>query len=357
MFERLWRGRRTRPFHAWQVELTTRCGLNCTMCARPHGKDGAFADMALHDFEGLEPYFSDVDAVVLEGWGEPLLYPHLPECIRLVKKAGAEAGFVTSGQGMDEQCIRQLLDSGIDFLGVSISGAFSGTHNRIRVGSDLTRVVASIRLLSRIKRERGLSTPRVHLVYLMMKENMEELPDFISLAQTLDIGNVVLLNQTAVADEWQNAQRVFNAPEADHYEAVLKETAIRALESGIRIRRPSLYPAEVALCDENPLRNLYIDVQGNVSPCVFLNPPAPRADGGMSPSTPQVFGNIFRQPFEEIWMGEGYRRFRGPFEARTRTLDELHARLGGLGMDVPPTTGLLHEAPEPCRGCCRIMGA
>ena len=360
-FRKLVRRTRARTFYAWQIELTTRCTLQCAMCMRSGRDDWLSADMSLDDFKKLIPYFSDVETVVLEGWGEPLLYPDLLEFVRLVKDAGAQAGFVTSGKGLDEAYSRALLDREVDFMGFSFAGATAATHNRIRIGSDLDEVVEGITFLRRIREERGLQKPRLHLVYLMMKDNIRELPAFMSLAATMGIGEIALLNQIAIVNDRQEGQRVYNVPESGQYERVLKETAIKAAELGIRIRRPSLFPSEVAVCDENPLRNLYISVTGDVSPCVYLNPPltdpASLAHGCPAGLNRTSFGNILLQPLADIWKSEEYLQFRHCFAARKCTLDDIHARLGGMGIDFPSADDPLSEAPGPCSKCYKLFGA
>jgi MoaA/NifB/PqqE/SkfB family radical SAM enzyme len=357
---RLFTRKRVRAFHAWQVELTTRCSLQCTMCIRSGRKDWLSADMSIIDFRTLIPYFRDVDNVVLEGWGESLLHPDILECIRLVKSAGAQAGFVTSGQGLDEIYIRELLDLATDFIGFSFAGATAVTHNRIRDGSDLKELVERIKLLCRIKKESGLYAPQVHLVYLMLKDNIEELPAFVALARQLGVDNIVLLNQIAVINAWQDRQRVYEVTESIRYEAILKEASILAEKLGVHIRRPSLFSSQVAVCDENPLRNLYISVAGDISPCVFMNPPlrdlCPPTDKCLTSLSRVTFGNIFRQPLADIWNSEMYCHFRSKFEGRKHAFDEIQVCSCGTGMNSPSTADLLTEAPESCRKCYRIMG-
>ena len=323
------------------------------MCLRSGRDDWHASDMPLDNFRKLLPYFRDVQTVVLEGWGEPLLYRDLIECIRLVKEAGAEAGFVTSGKGLDEAYARQLISAGIDFIGFSLSGATAATHNSIRVGSDFDELLETIKYLTGLRKESGPVRPRLHLVYLMLKENIRELPALIPLARNMGIGEIVLLNQIAFTNVWQEAQRVHEVPESQQYQAILKETAIQAVQMGIGLRRPSLFSTELAVCDENPLANLYVSVDGEVSPCVYLDPPLKN-----SPPLHRLgFGNIFRQSFSDIWTGEQYRAFRGCLERRKSTLDGIYARLGAMGMDFPPTENLLPDAPEPCRKCYKLMGA
>ncbi len=342
-----------RRFSAWQIELTTRCPLRCVMCIRSGPGDWHSADMPVERFRTIVPYLRNVRTVVLEGWGEPLLHPNLIDCIRLVKDAGAEAGFVTSGKGLTEEYSKELVRAGTDFIGFSLAGAMPQTHNAVRVGSDLEELIGAIRTLVRLKQ--GDQGPRIHLTYLMLKENIHELADAVRLAGSIGIREVALLNQVAVTCPDQDAMRVHDVKESASYLPILNEAAVRAAELGVRLRVPSFFSSEVTICDENPLANLYIGVDGNVSPCVYLNPPVkPR---GAHDSKACAFGNIFSEPFETIWGSEQYRGFRACFERRKNTLDHIYSRLGAMGADYPPSQDLLPPAPVPCNNCPKIMGA
>ena len=50
----------------------------------------------------------------------------------------------------------------------------------------------------------------------------------VALAQSLGIGEIVLLNQVVTINARQEEERVYDSPGAAHFEAILKETAIRA---------------------------------------------------------------------------------------------------------------------------------
>ena len=75
MIERIFgnflRRRKRRPFSAWQIELTTRCPLQCKMCIRRESTDWQFQDMALGDFKKLLPYLREVETIVLKAGGNP----------------------------------------------------------------------------------------------------------------------------------------------------------------------------------------------------------------------------------------------------------------------------------------------
>ncbi|HBZ55990.1 MAG TPA: hypothetical protein DEO88_11350, partial [Syntrophobacteraceae bacterium] len=134
----------SRRFVAWQVELTTRCPLRCRMCIRQGLDDWQAQDMDFDHFRNLSPYFRHVSNVVLEGWGEPLIYPHLLDAVRLVKSQGARAGFVTSGYGLTRDYGANLLRSGLDFIGFSLAGASASTHEAIRTGSRHDQLLQAI---------------------------------------------------------------------------------------------------------------------------------------------------------------------------------------------------------------------
>jgi len=346
-----------RRFSAWQIELTTRCPLRCTMCIKEGYRDWTRKDMDPHKFTRILPYLSDVKSVVLEGWGESLLYHDLIRCIDLVKEQGCQAGFVTSGMGLDEEYASRLVTAGIDFLGFSFSGATAGTHNSIRVNSDFDSLVDSVRTVCRFSTANG-GRPKVHMVYLMLRDNIDEAPRVVDLAKELGVGEVVFINITQVTTAWQDSQRVFECCQVPLYEKILTEAERRARTLGVALTKPSLKTDEVALCSEPPLNNLYISVDGDVSPCVYLGPPVnspfKRIYCGTEHRTERVsFGNIFRQPFGEIWQNSEYKVFRDRFAARIKKTEETYRCL--LEMRKVEDTSL-PPSPLACTRCHKILG-
>lgn len=316
--------------------------------------------MELEDFKKLLPYLGSVETVILEGWGEALLHKDLIECVRSVKHAGARAGFVTSGKGLNETYIRELVKVGTDFIGFSLAGATPQTHDTIRVNSDLVELLQHIERFRRIKGEEKVLTPRLHIVYLMLKDNFHELPALVGLAHALDITEIVLINLIQTTSVWQEEQRVHGLPDIDAYEAILKETESKARDVKIRLRRPMLSPGEVAICEENPLNNLYVSVGGEVAPCVYLYPPTGstirRFFGGQEHRLDKVsFGNIFEKPFRKIWEDPGYVAFRNCFEERLAKVQSLYASLyPGLGDQAPSSK--LPSPPTACGTCHKMFG-
>ena len=354
--------RKRRPFSAWQIELTTRCPLQCKMCIRAEGAHWRYEDMPLEDFKKILPYLKEVENVVLEGWGESLLHKDLSQCLRLVKEEGPRVGFVTSGIGLTKDRVAELIEAGIDFVGFSISGTSPETHDAIRVNSHLSDVLHGIRLFHEEKARQGLPRPKMHLVFLMVKDNILEVPCVPSFAKEAGIEEVVLTNICHCINVWQEQNRVFVWGSGENeYEKIVKQTETNARRLKIRLKRPSLSAIDVPVCEENPLGNLYISAKGEVSPCVYLYPPLPspfrRIFCGKEYWIEKVsFGNLFREPFSAIWDQGDYERFRNRFTERKKGLRDLFFSLWDNPRMKTSHDSVLPEPPEPCKTCHKILG-
>ena len=349
-------------FSVWQIELTTRCSLQCKMCIRRESDQWQEQDMLFEQFKKLLPHLQDVENVVLEGWGESLLYDGLAECVRLVRREGPKVGFVTSGKGLTKDRASELVQAGVDFIGFSIAGAVPETHGAIRVNSHLSEVLEAIHFLTEERKRRGTDRPKLHLVCLMVKDNITEVPAVLSLAKRVGIDEVVLTNICHTINSWQEEQRVFSWEKTENaYANILEEAEFNAKRLNIRLRRPSLSPIDVPVCEENPLRNLYISVDGEVSPCVYLHPPLPspfkRIFCGKEYWVDQVsFGNLFEDHFPLIWDREPYRSFRNQFTQRKKESTELYLSLLSEGT-LKDVQGLaFSDPPEPCKSCHKMLG-
>ncbi len=362
IFGKFLQRKKRRPFSAWQIELTTRCPLRCKMCIRSECADWQYQDMALENFEKLLPYLKEVETVVLEGWGESLLHKDLLQCLRLVKKEGVRAGFVTSGMGLTEGRVAELIDAGLDFVGFSVSGTTPETHDAIRVNSHLLPLLHGICLFREEKKRLRLLRPQMHLVFLMVKDNIHEVPSVPAFAKEAGMDEVILTNICHCINAWQERNRVFLWESGENeYEKIVKQAEFNARRLNVRLKRPSLSAIDIPVCEENPLGNLYISAEGEVAPCVYLYPPLPspfkRIFNGKEHWIEKVsFGNIFRDSFPAAWGGENYLKFRKRFTERERSFRELFYSLWDSPKMKSSPGNVLPEPPEPCQTCHKILG-
>lgn len=357
-WQNLWRGGSSRPFRAWQIEVTSRCALRCRMCAKEAEPERPGTEMAPEDFARIAPELEKVEHVVLEGWGESLLRRDLEDLVAQAARTGARPGFVTSGTGMSPERAEALTKAGISFVGFSLAGATAKTHETIRVHSRFAPLWASVAWFAERYRRAPSASPRPHVVFLLLQDNAAELPALVQLAGEAGIPEVRVIHIVHIANPWQEAQRAFVYEGASPVRWAMEEARAVARQQRVGLTLPPATTGQVAVCGENPLSTLYIAVDGSLSPCVFLNPPLSspfvRIFRGQEHFQERVvFGNILREPFARIWEKEAYRDFRERFARRRRHRESLYNDF--LAGRRPPAE-TLPDPPEPCRTCHRLWG-
>ena len=333
---------RKRKYNYLQIGVSSRCTHSCAMCPRTVFRDRwTSADMTLETYERIAENFSNVRNVYLSGWGEPLLNPHFPEMVRLAKEAGCTAGFTTNGARLDDETIGQLIDDRVDLVSLSLAGATAPTHDSRRTGSRFNEVVEKLERLQELKKRRRSESPRVLLLFMMFKDNLGELPEAVRLAERVGAGGLVATNLDYVGHAAMDELRAFSyrdPPEAT--QGGVAEALELAERLGVEFTAIPLGLGRVRLCSEDPLNNLYVSEDGEVSPCVYLNPPmpeVPRIFCGEETVVPRTsFGNIAERSLPEIWNGDNYSSFRSQLKKLVEGKSPL--------------------PPEECRTCYKAYG-
>ncbi|MBC8018873.1 MAG: hypothetical protein H7X83_10200, partial [Verrucomicrobia bacterium] len=126
------------------VEATTRCNLGCFMCVKQTDGCGmSEGDLTPETFAALEPAFAQLEALVLNGVGEPLLNPHLETFIRRAKSSMPAAGWIgfqSNGLLMTYSRALSLVEAGLDKICLSIDAASPETFRKVREGGELLAI-------------------------------------------------------------------------------------------------------------------------------------------------------------------------------------------------------------------------
>jgi MoaA/NifB/PqqE/SkfB family radical SAM enzyme len=347
-----------RPFEAFQIEVTSRCNLQCVMCpVTALAERWVQRDLPWETFERVAQAFGRVKWVYLQGWGEPLLHRRFFDMVARAKSAGCRVGFTTNGTRLTAANGARLLDLELDLIAVSIAGARAATHQAIRVGSDLAKLGENLRGFTALRRARGSAVPKVEVFYLMTPANLAELPQAVRLAAELGADELVATNLDYVINPALDALRAYSAsPPGQACRAALEDAAAAARATGIAFRPYRLEFREMAVCDLNPLKILFVASDGSVSPCVYtsLAGPSeiPRVFEGEVLETPVVrFGNVNERSLMEIWESAAYREFRSRFARRV-----AGAGLALLGAAAGPAAHEEVLAPQACRTCPKLFG-
>ena len=281
--------------------------------------------MSLDIFREFVPYFKNTGLVYLQGWGEPLLNENIFQMIEFCKMKDKLVGFTTNGLILNEKTMSTLIDLKQDILCVSLAGTTSATHNRLRKGNNFDQIISNLILLRQLKKKKGASKPDLHLAYLMIKSNFDEMRNVVSLARTLNAKQVIASNLTLIFKKDLRREALFNdISNFEYYSAVLKQIKEEALiEDIIFDYRNPVLDDSFQPCRENTNYSSVIDVEGNVCLCVFTMPSLHRNIECSENKTPfhyfkdEVctgynihFGNIIYESFDEIWKKKRYTDFR-----------------------------------------------
>jgi radical SAM protein with 4Fe4S-binding SPASM domain len=323
-----------------QIEPVGQCNLRCQMCAIQFRQDGPPygppAFMAFETFTRLVDQFAGLRELHLQGLGEPMMHPRFFD---MVEYAAAKGVRVTTNSNLtllNERRAERCVTSGLDCLHISLDGATATTYERIRKRADFERVVANIERLLAARERLGSMQPRLHLVMVIMRQNLHELPDLVRLAHRWsveemfvqhlchDFGEASLPTQYRPMRQFVQEQTLLEEDIAriEQYFTEARQVA-QSLNLRLRLPRPRPRPYPPGTPGKErcnwPWSGGYISYQGYAMPCCMVSTPD-RVN----------FGNMAEQGVETTWNSPRFQAFR----------DQLAS----------------DEPPEICRSCALYAG-
>lgn len=309
-----------------QVGITTRCNASCIYCPQVEfGKSALSSDLSWETFKALIPTFSSARLIYLQGWGEPLMHPELMKMLRVVKENGCMAGLTTNGTLLDADRIRTFVDAGLDYLSLSLAGV-DEKNDVIRKGTKLDRVLRALEDIQRIKAVSGASLPKVHLAYILLRSNLDDIPAMPRFFSSLDFDQVVISSLTLGFSNAMEKEMVLaeNKSEFANLKNRLREMRDKTNypeRIHFHLYNPDKLPGP---CSENILRSAYIDVEGYLKPCVCTDfsgfkavPVRSDETTGPYPLHRYDFGHVPTHGLNHLWHSKPYRTFRRSWELGT----------------------------------------
>jgi radical SAM protein with 4Fe4S-binding SPASM domain len=312
------------------LEVTNRCNLLCETCPRTFEELEPPADMSWDLFTRIIDQAGDVQRVVMHGVGEPMLVKNLPAMIRYLKARGIYTLFNTNGTLLTPAKQRELIETGLDELRVSLDAADAKTFMAVRGKDFFNRIVRNISGFTKLQRELGAEKPMVSMWLTGLKETILQLPDFVRLAAQIGVREVYL--QRLVFDEAgfgmaRAEQALFEHTRAEE-QAAVEAAQTLATSLGVRLNASGATEPGLSLkasADDRPWSTcrrpwslLYFTAHGRALPCCI----APFSARGYENYT---LGDATQQTLREIWNSPEYQHFR---------------------------TALVSDAPpKPCQNC------
>ena len=297
------------------LEVTNRCNLPCTTCPRTYEELEPEKDMSFELFTGIVDQFDSVKRVVLHGVGEPMMVKELPRMVAYLKARGVHVLFNTNGTLLKVRKSRELIEAGLDELRVSLDAAEAGAYAKIRGRDMFDAILRNLKGFLALKREMGVTQPRVSLWLTGLKETIEQLPAFVRLAHEVGVREVHL-QRLVYFPEGQGMAR----PSSSLFESIgaaehgrIEEAKAIARELGVFFDASGAAEPEASLARHvdgkpwsmcrRPWSLMYFTAHGRALPCCI----APFSMHGYDSFT---LGDAKAQTLREIWNGDAYRRFR-----------------------------------------------
>lgn len=169
-----------------QVETTTRCNMNCSMCVK-YAPDSLIreADLKLDVFKKLGPALEHCEALVLNGIGEPLLNPDLADMAAFARERMPDTGWIgfqTNGLLFTKEKAGQLVRSGVDTFCISVDSLDAGSScGELHGQSCVDRLARSFSLIREAGELAGRKV-RLGIEFVLMADTFEQLPAVIQWA-------------------------------------------------------------------------------------------------------------------------------------------------------------------------------
>lgn len=176
------------PLHL-DIEVTSKCNLLCTFCARTQRvqkniwRTAGDMDMKLFKKIAKNAANAGVFAFNFNILGEPLLHKEIEEMIAYSKECGiVDVFFHTNGTNLTEKMARKLIDSGLDKLIISFDSPYKEKYEKVRVNANYDKVLKNVIRFNQIRNELGAINPVTRINFIKFPDTSnEEVEDMIKL--------------------------------------------------------------------------------------------------------------------------------------------------------------------------------
>lgn len=296
----------SRPFDCVQIEVSSHCPGACAYCPRDALRSSwRPRSISRETVARLWPILRRAQRAHLQGWGEPLSHPDFFDLAKFAARAGAAVSTTSCGVSMNDELAARIIESDIDAIAFSLAGC-DEKSNAIRGNLPFAKVCENIKLLRRKIREAGRG-PKIHLAYILLGDRLDAATGLPALLRDIEADAAVVSSLDYLAKP-EHAKWAILPGEKEKIakaESILRAARAEAARDGREIYYglPSEDASPEGGCRENAAKTLYIDADGNLSPCVYLNVPAvdPRR---------LIFGNANEIEPLTAWRGEDWRDFR-----------------------------------------------
>ncbi|WP_103348442.1 pyrroloquinoline quinone biosynthesis protein PqqE [Amycolatopsis sp. CA-128772] len=310
------------------AELTHRCPLHCPYCSNPVELTARAAELSTADWRSVLSQARELGVLQVHmSGGEPLLRPDLPELVEHASALGCYVNLVTSGLGLTEARLDDLVERGLAHVQLSAQGATRERADLLAGAKAHDRKLAAAALV----RASGLP---LSLNVVLHRRNHDQLDGIIELAERMGADRLELANTQYYGWALQNRDALMpTRAQLDAAEPVVREAVarLRGTMEIVYVVADYYEPYPKPCMYGWGARQLTVAPDGTVLPC-----PAASAISTLSLS------NVRDTPLAEIWYrSSSFTAYRGEewMTEPCRTCDRRGLDFGGCRCQAFLLTG------------------
>ena len=199
------------------AELTHRCPLHCPYCSNPVQLASPVDELSTSEWTRVLVEAAELGVLhVGFSGGEPLQRPDLSQLIEAARDAGLYSNLITSSLGLTPRRAQELKTAGLDSIQISFQ-----SHDELAADA-IAGVRAHGAKLNAARLVRELGFP-LTLNVVLHRSNIDQLPQIISLAESLQAERLELANTQYYG--WAFKNRQFLLPSRAQVNAAANTTA------------------------------------------------------------------------------------------------------------------------------------
>lgn len=273
------------------------CNAQCVFCL-----GGNFPPFSLQIYKELfEKKLVDVlrkaDHIGFCGFGEIFLMPGVTEFLDHINRTLPENTkvFNTNGIPLNDEICEKLTEGKYSLL-ISLHASNAALHASLTGTKKFDHIAERIKRLVTLRKEKN-STLHINLIFIVVNDNISDLPEFVTFAKRIGADRVTCNYVTIFEPHQLKMSTFFNKAKTEVYFNKALEAAQR---EGVTLILPPRYGAlknsdTVKPVCHDPWNFFYVETQGSVNPCCYAG---------------DHIGYLDKQSFEQIWNGPGYTALR-----------------------------------------------
>lgn len=263
-----------------KIEPSNICNLRCSYCyddrREPFDNERPYGRMSFEHFKLLIDEIGEyLFKINLYGFGEPWLFPETFEMIRYATDQNIGVAVSSNMNLKRDDLHRDILDSGLEVLIVSIHGMSQETYSQFMKGGELDVALKNVEKVVKERQARKSSVPFIDWQYCVTGFNEHEIAEARKMAKEIGVDQVRFIKPffpDNASEKWFSSMFPRRTVEND--------------------------TVENTSCSW-PYRSAYINWDGGLLPCC--------RDFRLVAND---FGNVTRESFSSIWNNAHYRSSR-----------------------------------------------